>query len=267
MNEPTIPVKSARRALDVLQLLTDSPGPLTFPEIGRALGIPASSLSGLLHTLVDAGWLEHEELSRSYSLGLRVLEAGNAYTRSRSLIGQAVPVISSIRDHVDETIQVAVLDGRHNVYVAKAEAQQLLTLTSAVGGRLPAHATAVGKVLLAGLPAQRLSDLLKGVNLERYTPHTLSDQRQLGSALVEIRRKGYGWENEEHAIGVRCLATPVLGPRGTVIAAMGVAIPTVRFDDEKRARALSLLLEGASTLSRSLGYTGGGSSTRDQLAP
>lgn len=118
-----IPVKSARRALDVLQLLTESSGPLSFPEIGRALDIPPSSLSGLLHTLVDAGWLEHEEISRSYTLGLRALEAGNAYARSRTLIGQAVPVISAIRDRVEETVQVAVLDGRHNVYVAKAEVE------------------------------------------------------------------------------------------------------------------------------------------------
>lgn len=114
----------------------------------------------------------------------------------------------------------------------------------------------MGKVLLAGVSPQRLNELLQGVTLERYTPHTLGDQRQLLSTLADIRHKGYGWEDEEHAIGVKCLAAPVRGPRGNVIAAVGAAIPTVRFDDERRALALQLLVDGAADLSRALGYTG-----------
>jgi len=248
------PVKSARRALDVLELLTARERSLTFPEIGDALGLPGSSLHALLATLTDAGWLEFDPDSRQYGLGLRVLEAGNAYSRSVSLIDRALPVMTEIRDAIDETLIVAVLDGRHNVYVAKVSGNQLLGLASEVGRRLPAHATGLGKVLLAGLPGAKLSALLDGVELERYTDRTLTSHRALAQALADIRAKGFGEDAEEYTVGVRCVAVPVFDQRGATVAAISVSVPIIRFDETHRKRALNLLRDGAERLSASLGF-------------
>lgn len=247
-------MKSARRALDVLELLTAREGSRTFTEIGAELGLPGSSLHALLTTLTDAGWLEFDADARLYSLGLRVLEAGNAYSRSKNLIERALPIMRDVRDEIAETVQLAVLDGRHNVYVAKVSGDQVLGLASEVGRRLPAHATGLGKVLLAGLTPPRLAGLLDGVELERFTDRTITTPALLARALAEIRHAGYGEDAEEYTIGVRCVAVPVRDARRTTVAAISVSVPMVRLDAAHRRHALDLLTDGAARLSAALGY-------------
>lgn len=248
------PVKSARRTLDILELLTAVESTLTFAEIGRALDLPVSSLSGLLHTLVSAGWLEFDPASRAYGLGLRALEAGNAYARSRTLIDRATPIMTQIRDETDETVQMAVLDGRHVVYIAKVGGRQALTLASEVGRRLPAHATGLGKVLLAGMPPSALATLFHGVELERLTDQTITDVGALVKTLTDVRRKGWGSDDGEYTVGVRCVAAPIFDQRGATVAALSITAPQVRFTPKKRKQALSLLIDGASRVSASNGY-------------
>jgi DNA-binding IclR family transcriptional regulator len=250
----TAAVKSAKRTVDILALMTSRETRMTFTEISVALDLPRSSLHGLLTTLVESGWVTYDSGSRTYGLGIRTLEAGNAYLRTDDLPSRARPFMERIRDALDETIQLSVLDGRFNVYVAKFDGQQALVLASAVGRRLPAHATGVGKVLLADLDHATVEHLLSNVKLERYTKNTLTDKAALYRRLQIIRDVGYGTDNEEYTIGVRCVAVPVRDQRGQVIAAMSVSVPVIRFDEESSTRALALLMKGASELSAALGY-------------
>jgi DNA-binding IclR family transcriptional regulator len=247
-------VKSAERALAILGLLTRMERPLTFREIEESLRYPRSSLHGLLHTLLDGGWLEFDETSRAYALGIRTWEAGNAYLRATSLAKRALPYMSRVRDALDETVQLALLDGRHNVYVAKADGTQRLVLASEVGRRLEAHATGLGKALLAGLPPAELDRRLAGVTLERVAPNTITDLAALKRELERTRRRGYALDNEEYTLGVRCIAVPVHDHTGEVIAAMSVSVPKVRFDARRRLQALVLLQKAAADLSLALGY-------------
>ncbi|MGH3097066.1 MAG: IclR family transcriptional regulator [Streptosporangiales bacterium] len=249
-------VKSAERTLQVLDLLTARERALTFTEIGAVLDVPVSSLHGLLRTLVACGWVEYGETTREYALGIRALEAGNAYTRSFGLPDRARPLMTRIRDEIDETVQLAVLDGRFNVYVAKVDGGHALRLASEVGRRLPAHATGLGKVLLASLDPRELTDLLGGVRLERYTGSTMADLPALRRYLAEVRRRGYALDNEEYSVGVRCVAAPVCDSEGRTVAAMSVSVPTARFGRHRRQVALRLLLEATGELSAALGYSG-----------
>jgi DNA-binding IclR family transcriptional regulator len=219
-----------------------------------ALDLPRSSLHGLLTTLVESGWVAYDAGSRTYRLGIRTLEAGNAYLRTDDLPSRARPFMERIRDALDETVQLSVLDGRFNVYVAKFDGQQALVLASEVGRRLPAHATGVGKVLLASLDRATLDHLLSNVKLERFTKNTPTDKATLYRRLQTIREVGYGTDEEEYTIGVRCVAVPIRDQRGQVIAAMSVSVPVIRFDEDISARALALLMTGASELSAALGY-------------
>lgn len=252
----TAAVKSAKRTVDILALMTSRETRMTFTEISAALDLPRSSLHGLLTTLVESGWITYDSDRRTYGLGIRTLEAGNAYLRTDDLPSRARPFMERIRDALDETVQLSVLDGRFNVYMAKCDGQQALVLASAVGRRLPAHATGVGKVLLADLDHAALERLLSHVELERFTKNTLTDKAALYRRLQTIRDVGYGTDDEEYTIGVRCVAVPVRDQRGQVIAAMSVSVPVIRFDEESSARALALLLKGASELSAALGYRG-----------
>jgi DNA-binding IclR family transcriptional regulator len=250
----TAAVKSAKRTLDILVLMTGREARMTFTEISAALDLPRSSLHGLLATLVDSGWVTYQPASRTYGLGIRALEAGNAYLRTDDLPSRARPAMERVRDALDETVQLSVLDGRFNVYVAKVDGQQALVLASAVGRRLPAHATGVGKVLLAGLDPVALDGLLQSVDLERYTANTVTDRAALHRRLQAIREAGYGTDDEEYTAGVRCVAVPIRDQRGEVIAAMSVSAPAIRFDDQISQRARELLLAAAAELSAALGF-------------
>jgi DNA-binding IclR family transcriptional regulator len=229
---------------------------MTFTQISEALDLPRSSLHGLLSTLVESGWAVYDPATRTYALGMRTLEAGNAYLRTDDLPSRARPFLERIRDALDETVQLSILDGRFNVYVAKLDGHQVLALASAVGRRLPAHATGVGKVLLAGLDDAALESLFRGVQLECFTGSTLTEKADLYRCLQAIRDVGYGTDHEEYSVGVRCIAVPIRNQQGKTIAAMSVSVPTIRFSDEVAARARELLLKAAAELSEALGYQG-----------
>jgi len=251
-------VKSAVRALAILDLLTQRGAPMRFSEISQQLGYPQSSLHGLMRTLHAAQWLEFDDDSRQYTLGIRAWEAGNAYMRAVSLADRAMPYMHQVSERLNETVQLAVLDeGRHNVYLGKSEGDQRLVLESRVDSRLPAHATGVGKVLLASLSDDEIRRRLDGVDLEIYTDTTPETVDTLIKRLDEIRERGYGTDDEEYTEGVRCVAVPVRDHAGATVAAMSISVPVVRFTDDLRNRSLDALRDAAERLSGALGFRSG----------
>lgn len=250
-------VKSAERTLAILELLTRHEEPMSFTAIAQALRYPRSSLHGLLRTVVERGWADFDPEQRSYTLGIRTLEAGNAYTRALGLVERALPLMERIRDTIDETVQLAVLDGLHNVYVAKVDGRQTLTLASEVGRRLPAHATGVGKVLLAGLGRDELEARLGPTTLAGFTPHTLTDKERLRAHLRTVSGRGFAVDNEEYTLGIRCVAVPVQDWSRHTVAALSVSVPAIRFTPAHREKAHRLLLDAAHRLSTALGYRSG----------
>lgn len=248
-------VKSAERVLEILELMTRRESPLTFTQIAEALGYPRSSLHSLLRTLVQSGWAELDPVTRRYTLGIRAWQAGNAYLRAVNLADRTRPYLERVRDALDETVHVAVLDGRYNVYISKVDGSQMLVLASAIGRRLEAHATGVGKVLLAGLPEAECRALLEAQPLERFTEHTITDVGQLETELAGIRRRGHSVDNEEYTRGVRCVAVPVRDHASRVIAGMSVSVPTIRFDAARAEQARALLTAASADLSAALGWS------------
>ncbi len=149
-------VKSAARVLRVIELLTDEPGPMTFAEIVGHLGPPKSSDHAVQQTMVNRGYLRLDPHTRTYSFGVRVWQTGQAYVRDFDLLALARPSLQASRDPLREAVELAILDGIGNVHIGKEDADQHLSLQSRVGGRLPAHGTGLGKVLLSGLPGDQL---------------------------------------------------------------------------------------------------------------
>ena len=137
-------VKSALRVLLVIELLTDEPIGLSFAQICKRLGLPKSSTHALLRTMKERGHLDLDQTGR-YRLGIRIWQAGQAHTQGFDLAAAARPYLQVARDELHETVQLAVLDGFENVYLAKEDSDQRLVLQSRVGSRLPAYATGLGK--------------------------------------------------------------------------------------------------------------------------
>ena len=248
-------VKSALRALEILDLLTRESRALSFSDLQARLGYPKASLHELLTTMTGARWIEFDPATRRYVLGVRVWEGGIAYGRMVPLESRALPLMKRVRDTTTETVQLAVLDNFDALYIAKIDGVHMLRLDSSVGLRLKPHATAVGKILLAGLPDNLLLAWLEDRVLERYTPHTITEPAALLAELSAIRALGHATDREERTLGAACVAVAIRDHLGTCIAAMSVSAPAVRFAERERESALIHLRAAADELSASLGHT------------
>lgn len=246
-------VKSAERVLDILEFVGPRAEGASFTQMGAALQIPKSSLHALLDALVQRGYLELEAERRRYRLGTRVWEAGQAYPRHHDVIEVARTVLREIVGRVNETAQLARLSGRDNVYLAKEESSHPLRLQSETGSRLPAHATGVGKVLLAQMPREELARILGGPSLQCFTPTTYTNLADLTDELSEILRRGFAVDNAEYTPGVFCLAVPVIDRSGQKNLALSVSLPMIRLSRARLAAILEEIARGSVAISQRIG--------------
>ena len=250
-----VPVKSAGRVLTLIQLLTEHGQGLTFTELQEVTGWPRSSLYGLVRTMAERNHLSFNSQTQKYRIGIRLWEAGQGFEQGVELVDLAMPHLEAAREQLGETVQLAVLDGIENIYIAKSEASHTLRLDSFVGARLTAFATGIGKVLLAGLEEAELDHRLRNVILFAYTSTTITDMVALREVLRKIRTQGYALDNQEYSLGVCCYAVPIYGSKGTVVASVSVSIPSVRVSQGVEAEALRVLSETSRSLSAELGYS------------
>ena len=239
----------------VIELLTEEPAGLTFVQITERLALPKSSTHALLRTMRERGHLTLDDAGR-FRIGLRIWQAGQTHEQAFDLAETARPHLRAARDELRETVQLAVLDGIENVYLAKEDSDQRLVLQSRVGSRLPAYATGLGKALLAGLSDDEVIRRLDHEPLRRFTDSTITRPSDLLAALDEIRHRGYSTDHGEYTEGVVCVAVVVHDHSGGVAAAMSVSVPAIRADDEFEARAVKVLAREAAGLSAALGYAG-----------
>lgn len=230
---PAAAVKSADRTVELLELLSRTGQPLTLSEIHRELAYPKSSLFVLLRTLVARGWVETDRRGTGYSIGVRALLVGTSYLDRDPVIRSATRVLEDLRGEVNETAHLARLDGADVVYLASRESAHHLRLTSRVGRRVPAHATALGKALLAELPDAHVDALLPAV-LERLTPDTVTGRDALFADLAAIRERGYAAERGQNTQGLGCFAA-ALRYRAPAIDAISCSVPYPRLDDAGHA--------------------------------
>jgi len=248
-----VPVKSADRALAIMDLVA-ARGAVRFNELVAAMGLPRSSMHGLLQTLIGRGWLDLDEDSRRYSVGLQAWHVGQAYAGHGALINVAQPVMDALSKELGETIQLARLDGIENIYIAMSEASQPMRLVTTVGMRLHAHATGIGKALLAQLEPEESAQRLRALSLPRFTEHTIVDPDELDGVLAQVRAEGFALDEEEVIVGCRCVAVPLLDDHRGLIAALSVTAPKFRCGPDWPARPLQALRSAAAEIRSRLDY-------------
>ena len=253
-------VPAVARALDVLELFLDGAGTLSTPEIVTALGLPRTSGHELVSTLVARSYLAPAPgASGRFRLGVRLFQLGNAYAGRLDLAREGRAVAERVAASCDETVHLAVLDGAEVIYIAKVDSTHAVRMVSAVGHRLPAHCTAVGKMLLSALPDDALRARYPADRpLPAMTPNSVTSLARLRQALAEIRERGLALDACESNPDVACVAAPVLDQTGATVAAMSISVPTTRWTDQRQFELGHLVSEGAATLSAQLGYPGGG---------
>jgi DNA-binding IclR family transcriptional regulator len=220
--------KSAGRALDILAAISLSPQGSTFVELVETLRLPKSSLYEVIEVLVDRRYIELDEETRHYRLAIRAWEIASRYLGQHELASEAKPFMRAVVATLNETVQLAILDELDNIYLAKVDCSHPVRLQSEVGKRLAAHATGLGKMLLASLPPDELQERLVGQDLRRFTTRTITDHERLRAELDDARAAGFALDNEEYTPGLRCVAVPIFDHNGQVIAALSASIPNLR---------------------------------------
>jgi DNA-binding IclR family transcriptional regulator len=232
------PVKSADRTLEILEALAAA-GRRTLGELARDLGIPKSSLHGILRTMAQRNWVETDATGTRFGLGLRALQVGSAYLDADDVVGLLSGVLDDLAAAFGETVHLGRLDGADVVYVAKRESVHPLRLFSAIGRRLPAHATALGKALLAERRDEEVDRILRWP-LARLTRHTIVEPAALYRELAEVRERGYAVDHEENTDGIVCVARAV-PVRGPATDAISLSVPAARLDPDGAERIAAAL--------------------------
>jgi IclR family transcriptional regulator, KDG regulon repressor len=248
-------IRALDRAFRILNLLKD--GELrSLQELSDSIDLSVSTTFRLLATLNYYQFVERDDQTFQYRLGLTCLELANSYYESNYLRRVALPELEALRDDYKETVHLAVLDKMEIVYLEKLSGLYAIGLMSSrVGGRAPGHCTAVGKVLLAYEDPQVISEYFKIHKLQRYTKATIVDLDIFMKHLEEIRRQNYGFDRCEHEDEVCCIAAPIFDMRGCVIAAISVSGPQGRMEPFEQHQALiQRVCLAAETISIRLGY-------------
>ena len=225
-------VKSAERAVRIMETLADSSERLTLAGLQERTGYPRSSLYALLHTLAALKWIEGSDGEQAFGIGPRALLCGTAYLDRDPAMPFVTPQIERLRDEVGYTTHYARLDGPNVIYLATREATDSRRLTSRVGRQLPAHATALGKALLAELTMHEVDRTVPTDRLARVTENTLITHSDLHADLDETRKRGWAREKEENTRGLRCVAATV-GYRIPATDAISCSMPVDTVTDEE----------------------------------
>jgi DNA-binding IclR family transcriptional regulator len=240
-------------AVRILEELAGSSQPLTLSEISRRAGAPKASVYRTLSSLCTELLVEME--GGVYRIGPRVLEFSAAYSRQLDIVQVFQRVASQIVQEIDETVQLARLEGKEVVFIAKVDCSKLIRPATFVGRRVPAHATAVGKVLLSELPEVDLTRLYNEEALPALTVYTIATRHELLKELLRVRERSYAATRQEGTRNLCCMGAPIRDASGQAVAALSVCMATEEPEPERREQALRSVLWGAREISVRLGWT------------
>ncbi|MGF6884600.1 DNA-binding IclR family transcriptional regulator [Nocardia sp. GAS34] len=228
------------KVMAALESFSIDDGALSLAEIGRRTGIPKGTLHRVLADMVAVRLLERTEAG--YRLGGYLFELGMRASVERSLLEVAIPFLEELNGRIHETVHLGILDGTDVVYLTKIGGRRQASAPSRIGGRMPVHCTAIGKMLLAYVDRSLRDQVLAGP-LRSYTPRTLVQPGILRRQLGRIATEGVAYEFEESTPGLVCVAAPVR-EADRVVAAISVAGPSHRFHPEAHAAAVRAAADG-----------------------
>ena len=248
-------MKSLSKALRILDTLGDCPGGLGITDLSAALGAPKSTVHRLIATLEAAGYAVFDPPTSRYILGSHVAKLGEQLGSQSPLLTFGVNSLEQLTRKCKEASHLAILEGTEVVYVSREESKEPVRISFGMGHRAPAHCTALGKALLAGLTDAEIRMLYKNQRkLEKLTPHTPISLDQLVSEIGLIRREGIAYDNEEYMAGLRCIAAPIRDYSGRIVAAMSLSMFKHKMTAARKALFKEALLRASAELSAHLGF-------------
>jgi DNA-binding IclR family transcriptional regulator len=241
------------RALSLFELLAKSQTGLTLSEVSRKLGIPKSTAHYLIHTLATRGYIQHGSDGRHISLGLRLSDLADLNRARSHLVSVITPFLREAAQRLNLTAIGTVLLGAEGVIIGKCGCPNDPGGGAWVGRHIDVHCTAQGKVLIAYLPENRLIELFRGRDPAQFTSKTISNFAALRAHLAVVREQGFATNNEEHVLGIRAVAAPVIDRSGSVVLAIAVRGSTREIPGYRIEQLGFEMIRIASEVSRELG--------------
>jgi IclR family KDG regulon transcriptional repressor len=249
-------IQPVENALNIIELFLKYKKEIGVSELAKLTGLNVSTAHHLATILLSRGYLKQKQRRGPYSLGFKYLEFTSAIQSQLQLRDVADPFLEKLSVTVGESVNLAVLDSREVVYIECIESDQNLRTFTKLGNRVPLYATGVGKIFLANMRIEELSEYLESVELNLRTDNTIVDVKKLKEELAKILAHGYAIDNEEMELGIKCVACAIRNWEGQVVAAISVSGPSSRLNVARINDLVPLINSCSLEISRSLGYKG-----------
>ena len=246
-------VQSVDKALNIMKLLAEKGQDMKLTEIAEELDINKSTLHGLMSTLRFHGFVDQDDDTQKYKLGIYLIQLGELAAKSLDIIKLTSPTIDQVSKRLEETVHIGQLDGRDVIYVNKKESEQSMRIYTTIGTRNLAHCTGVGKAIMAFKVDENFINSIPD-KLEAITAKTITSKKKLLKDFEQIRERGYAFDDEENNVGLTCVAAPIFDHSGKVRYGISVSGPTIRMTDGKIQETIKVVKEAALEISRKLGY-------------
>ena len=228
-------VQSLTRGLRLLELIAESHGSVALTELAQQAGLPNSTTHRLLTTMQQQGFVHQVGDLGLWTIGSHAFVVGSSFLQSRNLLAIVHPILRKLMEDAGETVNLAVLD------LSDYQA----VIIDQVQCKCPMHASGAGKAFLAHLSDEQVTALLHQKGLHHYTPKTLMSPHSLKENLALIRKMGFSHDDEEHALGLRCVAAPIYDEHGEPFAAISISGPIARMTDDRVTELGALVIRAA----------------------
>jgi DNA-binding IclR family transcriptional regulator len=252
--ETSSSIQTVEHIGNILHCFTETEDELGVMSISRATGLHKSTVSRLLSSLQNEGFVNKNPDTGKYQLGLGLVNLAGLVLERLNLRDIAQAPLRGLAEHTKETINLTVVNSGECINVESIRSPKSIQYAGQLGRRTPLHCTSTGKVLLAYMDAQERKRVL-APSLTAYTPQTITDHVVLEEDILEkVRQQGYAVAQEEYEEGLSAIAAPIRDHTGAVIAAVSISGPSYRMTPETTAGYISPLLEAAERISAKLGY-------------
>ncbi|MGI8894611.1 MAG: IclR family transcriptional regulator domain-containing protein [Casimicrobiaceae bacterium] len=246
-------VQSLRRGLSILECLARAEGGLTLTDVAQRCSLPPSTAHRLLATLQKTGYVYQAGDLGLWYVGLQAFTVGSSFLANRDFVAQSHVSMRRLMEQSGETANLAILDETEAVFIAQVQCREIMRLLVKLGSRVPLHASGVGKAIFAALPDERIDAILKVKGLPRITENTIVAPEIMWASLQVVRQRGWSFDDEEHALGTRCVAAPIYDEHAEPLGAISLAGPTTRLPDERIKQLGPLVAHTAEELTQRLG--------------
>jgi IclR family transcriptional regulator, KDG regulon repressor len=247
-------INSITRACNVLECISTEKGRLKTSELAVRLRLDRSTLYRILLSLEKCGFVEKDEKTGGYAVGIAAFEIGNAYLRRMDFIQVSNPIMLDLSLRVQEAVHLAVLSGTEMVLVDKVDSPRSVGVMCKIGQRSPVYCTALGKALLINRPEDEVARIVQAIQLKPFNKKTITSKKEFLEEMKKVRTQGYAFDNGEHEEDVECIGAPIMNHLGHVIAAISISGPQKKIGTTQEQQYINWVVEAASLISSKMGY-------------